>query len=213
MRSAEEVRAAAGAGADAVGLNFWPRSKRYLALDAARACAAAAPAGLLRVGVFVDATPEEIARLAVEVPLDAAQLHGEEPPLVVDRLRHRLIVIKAIRLRGAWDLGRAVGFGQADAILADAYEPGRPGGTGLRAPWEALREARFPAPWILAGGLGPDTVADALAAVRPSLPSGVDACSAREGPDGRKPPERIVAFVSAARATAAWWSGGGGAGR
>jgi phosphoribosylanthranilate isomerase len=192
----EDGRAAAAAGADAVGFVFWPRSPRVVAPERAREIASALPPFVARVGVFVDEDPAAITRIAQQVGLDVVQLHGDEPLADLDRLPRR--VVKALRLGdgaraaiGAWS---ARGAG----ILLDAGMPGQPGGTGRRLDWPAVRALRDSAPWLmLAGGLDASNVAEAI---RVASPDAVDVSSGVESAPGVKDPERVAAFVRAARA-------------
>jgi phosphoribosylanthranilate isomerase len=183
---------AARAGADAIGLNFSMRSPRRVSVDQAAAIAAALPAGVCKVGVFVDAGREEIAAVAATVGLDALQFHGDEPPVLCTGWECK--TIKALRVRDATTLA-AAGAWAVDFILADAYVAGQAGGTGQRVPlaWlGGVARERL----ILAGGLTPDTVADAVRAVRPAA---VDVASGVEAAPGIKDPEKVTRFIAHAR--------------
>lgn len=194
--------AAAGAGADAIGLIFAP-SRRRVSRDQARRIAAALPPFVTKVGVFVNAPLGEIRALADGVRLDAVQLHGDETAAdcaAVGALG--LTVIKAIRVAGPVDPAglRALPI---SAILLDTYHPDHRGGTGepFDRRWAAPVAAVMPV--ILSGGLTPENVAAAIEAVRPY---GVDVSSGVET-DGRKDPAKMRAFVAAARAAAAGLEG------
>ncbi len=202
----EDAHHAAGAGADAIGINFYGGSVRAVMLDQARAIAEAAPKDVARVGVFVNAGAEEVRKTAECLNLDYVQLHGDESPSIVDELAG-FRVIRAYRLGDAgWqplvaylDECRRLGAMPA-AILVDACRDGAYGGTGQTVDWPLAR--RFHAlgldiPLILAGGLVADNVAQAVAAVSPAA---VDTASGVESSLGRKDPERVTAFVAAARA-------------
>lgn len=191
VRTPEAARAAVDAGADAVGLVFAP-SPRRLEPEAASAVAAAVPETVERVGVFVDAPLAEILHVARRVPLTAVQLSGDEPPSLVRELAER-----------GWKVIRAVG-GVEDvdpglpvwAWLLDHREGRVRGGSGRRADWEAGRVLAQQVRLILAGGLTPGNVEEAIRAVRPF---GVDVSSGVET-EGQKDPEKIRRFVQKARA-------------
>ncbi len=201
----EWAREAAEAGADAIGLVF-AEGPRRVGLKQAAETAAALPPWVAAVGVFVDAPPAAIREAAAEAHLTAAQLHGDEPPAVLGELVG-LKTIKAVRVGGPEDVEAARAWheeclrqGQRpDAYLVDARVPGGPaGGTGQAADWAAARELAEAglAPLILAGGLGPENVAEAIRAVRPW---GVDGSSRLESSPGEKDPARIRAFLEAVR--------------
>jgi len=180
---------AADAGADAIGLNFYPGSPRCVAVDVAAAIAAALPRGVLRVGVFVDAARRDIETVAARVGLDALQFHGAESSEFCSGWDRT--TIKAMRVRDAEALARAP-LDAVDFILADAFVEGLAGGTGQRVPYEWL--AGVPADrLILAGGLTPDTVAEAIQAVRPAA---VDVASGVERAPGIKDPEKVKRFIA-----------------
>lgn len=196
----EDAALAAEAGADAVGLVFWPKSPRAVTVEAARRIGEALPPSVVRVGVFVDASRDEMARTADAASLDLLQLHGEEPPEACLGLPRR-----------AWKaLSVGEGFAPQDArcyegrvagILLDTAAAGARGGTGEAFDWSLARGVRAGARFlVLAGGLGPDNVRAAIEAVRPD---GVDASSRLERRPGRKDPAMVRAFVEAARAATA----------
>ena len=190
----EDLVEAARAGADAVGFNFWPGSKRYLPPAEARALCPETPRALERVGVFVDASLEAILEIAQGCGLDAVQLHGAEPEAFLAPLKAagyrvlRGVHCDAPELEGAW-LG-------ADALLIDAPGGGLPGGTGQLADWERARALATLRPVILAGGLRPENVADAVAEVRPM---GIDLASGVESGPGLKDAEAMRELVREAR--------------
>jgi len=193
VTSAEDAAMAAAAGADAIGVNLWSGSKRYVAPEGARAVLSAVPAGVLKVGVFVDAPPAEVARAMAELGLDRAQLHGDEQAADYGALDEDR-VIKVVRVR---DDGSMTGAGDWNPglWLYDAYVEGF-GGGGVAAPWPVVaRAARRP--FLLAGGLGPQNVAEAIRATRPD---GVDVASGVEQRPGVKDAAKVAAFVAAARA-------------
>lgn len=198
--------AAAAAGADAIGLNFCPTSKRRI--DAARASeiVAASPTGVLKVGVFADAPASEIVEFAEHVALDALQLHGSETPASLGQLGSRR-VIKAFGCGPdgheavlAWlDECRRAGS-RPFLVLLDADRMGELGGTGRLSDWTAAatyRSQEGVPPLVLAGGLTPENVGEAIRRVRPAA---VDTASGVERSPGLKDPDKIARFVSAARA-------------
>lgn len=197
------------AGADALGLNFFPGSPRFISTETAAAIVQAVPADVCKVGVFVNASIDHVTRLADELGLDFIQLHGDEPPEFAAQLGSRP-VIRAFRVReSASPLlnyiseCQRMGFDLA-GVLTDSYKPESMGGTGDLGNWgEAARIANTiqPLPLILAGGLKPENVAAAIAQVGPAA---VDVASGVESEPGRKDPERVRHFVAAA--IAAWES-------
>lgn len=186
--------AAVDAGADMVGLNFHPPSVRYLEPEAAkrlsRAVARANPR-VLRVGVFVNCAPHVVLGLLEQCELDLAQLSGDETPADLGRLDGR--AFKAVR--SPQDAGR---FARTDApaLLFDADVPGFYGGAGRQADWTAAERLAREYPLMLAGGLTPENVAGAVAAVQPW---GVDVASGVESAPAIKDPLRMAAFVRAAK--------------
>lgn len=183
---------AARAGADAIGLNFAAVSPRRVSVAQAAEIAAALPASVCRVGIFVDADRAAIAAVLAAVPLDALQFHGDEAPALCAGWDRK--TIKAVRVRGPETLAAARDYA-VDFLLADAWVPGQAGGTGQRVPLDWLRDVARER-LILAGGLTPDTVADAVRAVRPA---GVDVASGVETAPGIKDPEKVERFIANAR--------------
>ena len=196
ITSPEDAACAAEAGADAIGMVFWPGSPRAVSLDRALAIGAALPASVVKVGVFVDASRDEMARVADAAGLDLLQLHGEEPPELLAGLPRR--ALKAIRVGSGFVAEDALRYADALGLLLDTRSAETPGGTGRAFDWSLVRGVRERARFVvLAGGLTPDNLSAALAAVRPH---GVDASSGLETAPGRKDPARVRAFVAAARA-------------
>jgi len=201
---AEDAAWVAAAGVDFIGLNFWPSSRRYLAPAAAPAVAAAARAGggARLVGVFVNAALDEIVAIARDVSLDVIQLHGDETPAdarAVTMATGRA-VWKAIAVGATCDLEGLDGW-PVDAVLLDAPAAGR-GGAGKVFDWSLAHEARrrhAGLQVVLAGGLGPHNVGDAIAAV---APWSVDVASGVESAPGVKDASKVAAFVAAIRAPA-----------
>ncbi len=195
----EDAACAVEAGADALGFVFWDMSPRKVEPARAAEIARELPRSVLRIGVFVDTPRDEMARIADEVGLDMLQLHGEEPPEALSGLPRR--VIKAVRVGKTFKPDDALRYaGKAAGILVDTRLPGEtqlPGGTGVPFDWSLVAGLARQVPFLmLAGGLGPDNVAQAIRAVRPHA---VDVSSGVEGLPGRKDPFKIRAFVAAAR--------------
>lgn len=190
------------AGAAYAGLVFYPRSPRALTAERARAIAVTAPPGLARVALFVDAEDTTIETVLEQVPIDLLQLHGHESPDRVSELRARfgLPVMKAVGIATEVDLPALADYARvADMLLVDAKPaPGAalPGGNGLAFDWRLIAGRRWPVPWLLAGGLTPDNVAEAI---RLTGARQVDVSSGVEREPGVKDPARIAAFVAAAR--------------
>lgn len=197
ITSPDDGVAAAEAGADAIGLVFWPGSPRAVTLERARAIGAALPPFVVRVGVFVDAARDWMARVADSVGLDLLQLHGDEPPETFDDLPRR--ALKAVRVGDGFAPEDALRYeGQAAGLLLDTRAPGTPGGTGCAFDWALARGVRERSRFLLlAGGLTPDNVRAAIEEIRPD---GVDASSSLEAAPGRKDHDRVRAFVQAVRA-------------
>lgn len=195
-----DIEAAVRAGAGYAGLVFFPPSPRALSPAQARALALAAPPGLARVGLFVDPEDALLDRVLAEVPLDLIQLHGHEAPGRVAGIRARLglPVIKAVGVAEAADLPALAEYGRvADMLLVDAKPPrgaALPGGNGLAFDWRLIAGRRWPVPWLLAGGLTPGNVAEA---VRLTGARQVDVSSGVENAPGVKDPARMAAFAAA----------------
>jgi phosphoribosylanthranilate isomerase len=192
VRTLDDALWAAGSGADAIGFNFWPGSKRYLPIEEAGRIAKKLPAKLTTVGVFVDAAESEILAAFRAGAVDFVQLHGNETPEFCRRFAGRYI--KALRLAGESALTAMADY-SSDLILVDADTPGY-GGSGQRADVELARRAAEKRRILLAGGLTPDNVAGAIAAVRPY---GVDVAGGVESAPGVKDREKVTAFIAAAK--------------
>lgn len=203
LTRAEDAAAAAAAGARFGGLVFFSRSPRHLDVLRAAALTRAMPEGLARVGLFVDPSDEALDAVLAEVPLDIVQLHGGETPARVAEVRARtgLPVMKAVGIAAPADLDRLWDYGLvADLLLVDAKPaPGAalPGGNGLAFDWRLLVGRRFLKPWMLAGGLTPDNVAEAI---RLTGAPAVDVSSGVESAPGVKDAGLIRAFARAAGA-------------
>lgn len=189
--------AAVEAGADWIGLNFWSSSSRYIGPAAAVEVASAARAAgtVTLVGVFVNETTARIAEIAAQVGLDRVQLHGDETP--ADCAALGASAIKALSMASAGDVARIAQF-PCDTVLIDTPTAGY-GGSGRTFDWSLARDAVATGKRVvLAGGLGPDNVAAAVAEV---APFGVDVASGVEASPGVKDPELIRRFVTAAKGT------------
>jgi phosphoribosylanthranilate isomerase len=188
------VDAAVVAGADAVGLVFHPASPRAVTADQAARLCARLPPFVAAVGLFVDATEPQIRGILDRVPLDLLQFHGEEPPGLCARLGRRWV--KAIRMRPGLDLAaQARTYRGGSGILLDAYDPVLAGGTGQTFDWGRI-PADLGMPVILAGGLSPKNVAEAIRRVRPFA---VDVSGGVESAKGVKDPAKISAFIQGVR--------------
>ena len=202
IRTPSEMQAVAAAGAAYVGLNFFPKSPRFVTLDEARAVALAAPDGLCKVALVVDAEDATLDAIVAAVPLDMLQLHGHESPERVAEVkaRHGLPVMKVIGVAGEADLAMLQDYSLvADQILIDAKAPKDavlPGGNGLTFDWRLLVGRKWLRPWMLAGGLTPENVADAI---RLTGAAQVDVASGVERAPGVKDPAKVAAFVAATR--------------
>jgi phosphoribosylanthranilate isomerase len=206
ITSVSDAETAGRAGADAIGLNFYRQSPRYVEPDLARKIAEAVPLGVARVGVFVNESIDEINRIADHVGLHWIQLHGDEVPEFLEQLVDRRI-IRAFRCRDDGLLpvrdylqNCANLNSQPEAVLLDAYSDNAYGGTGHCIDWEAVagrQEFVGEIGTILAGGLNPGNVA---AAIRTSRATAVDVASGVESKPGVKSPEMVEQFVTQARA-------------
>jgi phosphoribosylanthranilate isomerase len=195
VTSPEDAEMAVDAGADAIGVNLWPDSKRFVDDGTARDVLAAVRQDILKVGVFVNAPAAEVAARVATLGLDKAQLHGHEQ--VADFVGiDNAVLIRAVRVRDEATF-QTEALWKPSLWLYDAFSAGF-GGSGLQAPWPLIAKLGR-RPFLLAGGLTPDNVAAAIAAVRPD---GVDVASGVERSPGRKDATRVVRFIEAARAAA-----------
>jgi phosphoribosylanthranilate isomerase len=190
-----DARVATDAGADAIGLIF-AESPRTVDVEEARKVSLALPNDVLKVGVFVDAEPEEVLRIAHELGLDLAQLHGDEAPETVAAIRGAgLPVMKAVRVRNAEALGALERY-EADLILLDAWSARVRGGTGETFDWTLAKSVQGRDNIVVSGGLTPENVREAIEFFEPY---GVDASSSLEERPGKKSGERVRRFVRAAK--------------
>ena len=193
VTSEEDGLLAVGMGADAIGLNFVPGSKRQIAVERARDIVRRLPPETMTVGIFRNELPERVVGIVQRAGLRAAQLHGDESAEDARRVRSRIpVVIKAFAA-GHPTLSRVADFG-ADAIMIDGAEPG----SGEVFDWSLAEGAPSAGHRVLlAGGLHPGNVADAIARVRPW---GVDVATGVESAPGRKDPVKLREFIANARA-------------
>jgi phosphoribosylanthranilate isomerase len=196
----EDAERAAELGAWAVGMIFWSGSPRSCPRAEAEAIGASMHRRTEVAGVFVNAHLDEVAEAADAIGLTLLQFHGDEGPVYCAEAARRTgaKVIKAARVAGRSDI-RDLRVFQTDFHLLDAHVPGKQGGTGETFAWELVREHPRDRPLILSGGLGPDNVAGAIAAVQPFA---VDVASGVERAPGVKDHARMAAFAEAVRATA-----------
>jgi phosphoribosylanthranilate isomerase len=207
----DDARAAADAGADALGLNFFNKSRRFVEPHQARLIADSLPANILKVGVFVNHDADQITEIVRQVGLDAVQLHGDERPGLFTHLPTNVRIVRAHRcgrdglvplasyLDECHSLGR-----MPDAVLIDADAGISFGGSGNLADWALIRQQKDVLgglPLVLAGGLTPDNVAAAIEAVSPN---GVDVASGVECEPGQKDADLIARFVKTAREASAY---------
>ena len=201
LRTVNDVAAVARAGAAYAGFVFFPKSPRHLSIAEAKALALAVPTGLAKVALIVNADDAAIEAILADVPIDMLQLHGAESAERVAEVRDRfgLPVMKAVGLSGEADLAAIMEYSLvADQLLIDA-KPGSgsdlPGGNGLAFDWRLLVGRKWLRPWMLAGGLSPQNVAEAI---RLTGARQVDVSSGVESAPGVKDASLILAFVAAA---------------
>ncbi|MDX9709588.1 MAG: phosphoribosylanthranilate isomerase [Trichloromonas sp.] len=190
----DDALQACACGADALGLVFYEKSPRCVTREQARAIVAALPPFVTTVGLFVNEPPESIRETVDFCGLDVIQVHGDEGPEACRFPPHR--VLKALRVRGEESLAGVERFA-VSALLLDAWHPDSYGGTGQLGDWKLAARLAAERPVILAGGLNPENVAEAIRRVRPY---GVDVSSGVESSPGRKDPARVAAFIRNARA-------------
>lgn len=211
LRSAADVAAVAAAGAAYAGFVFFAKSPRNVSVETARDLALAAPVGLAKVALVVDADDATLDAIVDAVPLDMLQLHGHESPdrVAEVRARYGLPVMKAVGVADEGDLAAIFDYSTvADQLLIDAKPPRNsalPGGNGLSFDWRLVAQRRWLRPWMLAGGLTPENVAEAI---RLTNARQVDVSSGVESAPGVKDPARITAFVRAAMGASAARPGG-----
>lgn len=187
-----DARHAVGQGATALGFVFWPKSPRFVTPEAAAAIVAEIPSTVLTVGVFVNEPVDAIRTIAAQVRLSAVQLHGDEPPAYADALAWP--VVRSVTLETADDARQA--WAPETTFLLDAADRERRGGTGVLVDWTRAAALARSQRIVLAGGLSPDNVGDAIRRVRPY---GVDVSSGVEEAPGVKDFDKVTRFLDAAR--------------
>lgn len=201
LRDVPMMQAAVDAGAAYVGLVFFPKSPRHVTIEEAAVVASVVPVGVAKVALVVNADDAQLDAMLDRVPIDILQLHGAETPdrVVAIRTRYGLPVMKAVGVAGPDDIAQLDLYAQvADQILVDAKPPKNadlPGGNGLAFDWRLIAGRRWSVPWMLAGGLTPDNVAEAIALTGAKQ---VDVSSGVETVPGEKNAALISAFCKAA---------------
>jgi phosphoribosylanthranilate isomerase len=194
ITSAADAEAAVQAGADALGLMFFPGSPRYIPLETAQDIARRLPPHVLRTGVFADPNPSDVFAAIQLCQLNFLQFHGAETPDFCAQFG--LMTMKAFRMRNADSLLTMSAY-RTDAFLLDSHVAGQPGGTGATFDWDlALEAKKFGRPIFLAGGLTPQNVAEAARQVQPF---GVDVSSGVEQSPGKKDARKMQDFIAAVR--------------
>jgi len=194
ITSVEDALAAAQLGADAIGLVFYPPSPRYVEVEQAAEIAAALPPFVTTVGLFVNADEQTISEVVSRVRIDLIQFHGNECKDYCGL--HQRPYLKAVRMSDEVDLDKQMtDYDQARALLLDTYKAGVPGGTGEQFNWDRV-PAHLADKIILAGGLTPENVKDAIAQVHPYA---VDVSGGVESAPGKKDKEKMARFIEAVR--------------
>jgi phosphoribosylanthranilate isomerase len=211
ITNSEDAHIAVDAGADAIGLNFYSGSKRGINFQLGKTIASTVEKPCLKVGVFVNQTADDLNVIADTVRLDAVQLHGDQPPSYLLDVERRFPLIRVYRVGDSGfisiktDLLMCARFGrEPDSVMLDTLASAGYGGTGQRLDWTTLADRiellnfdrSEPIELILAGGLTPENVAQAIRLVRPH---GVDVASGVEVSPGRKNAEKVKAFVAEAK--------------
>ncbi len=201
LSEVRHIQVAAQAGAAYIGFVFFAKSPRNLTIEQARVLALEVPAGVAKVALVVNADDAVLDRIVDAVPLDMLQLHGSEAPDRVAEIRTRygLPVMKAVGVADEGDLPALAEYGRvADQLLVDAKPPKKaalPGGNGLTFDWRLIAGRRWPVPWMLAGGLTPDNVAEAI---RLTGARQVDVSTGVETAPGVKDSQLIRSFIEKA---------------
>lgn len=192
----EDAMVCAAWGADAAGLVFYPKSPRFVTLNRAAQIASVLPAHVAKVGVFVNEPFEIIMETAYNCSLSAVQLHGSEPPELVEKLTEKgLCVIKCLYVNGSPSIKDACQY-KASAFIVECSAGVLPGGNAKKWDWSAARGFAKEYPSIIAGGLAPENVTRAIADARPDA---VDVSSAVESSPGRKDTQKVRDFIYAVR--------------
>ena len=198
----DQIAATAAAGARYIGFNFFPKSPRFVTPDQAAGLMLDVPVGVAKVALVVNASDDQIATILDATTTDMIQLHGAETPARVAEVKARfgLPVIKAIGIATADDVAQIDAFGAvADQLLVDAKAPkgaALPGGNGLTFDWRLIKRKYWPCPWLLAGGLTPDNVAEAIARTGARQ---VDVSSGVESAPGQKDAGMVARFIAEAQ--------------
>jgi phosphoribosylanthranilate isomerase len=195
ITNSEDAKMAVEAGADALGFVFFQGSPRYVAPDRAKAIIQTLPPFVQTVGLFVNEADETVNAIADRCGIDVVQLHGDETPEYCATIRRR--IIKAVRVKNATSLEVLPAYDNVSCLL-DAWSPAAYGGTGETFNWELAATVATNRPVILAGGLTPENVAAAIAAVKPYA---VDVSSGVEGAPGVKDAVLVTRFIHATRST------------
>ena len=195
LTNVEDARQAHSLGVDYLGFVFAPQSSRYVTVSTAAKIIASLHGNVRAVGVFVNETPARVLAIAEECGLWGVQLHGDEQSDAFEGFS--LPIWRAIRVADGLQIPDPCYWKFAQKLVVDAYEPGKYGGTGRLADWAAARQLARVRSVVLAGGLTPEHVAAAVAAVEPD---GVDVSSGVEAEPGRKDKEKLKRFVEEARA-------------
>jgi phosphoribosylanthranilate isomerase len=193
ITKSEQGRAIAHFGATTLGFICVRTSPRYVLPEQIRTVVEQLPVDVDRIGVFADSTIEDICQTVIEAGLNGIQLHGNESLEFCDQLRQSLPsieIIKALRVKTPEDLDRADAYARSvDTLLLDTYHPSLLGGTGKTLDWTSIQRFHPRCPWLLAGGLTPDNVLEALSQVQPS---GIDLSSGVERSPGDKDLDRVA---------------------
>jgi phosphoribosylanthranilate isomerase len=190
----EDALACAAMGADAIGLVFYPKSPRYVSMDQAAMISSVLPPAIARVGVFVNESYETIISAVSACGLSAVQLHGQEPPELVKKLsNHNFNVIKCLYLKGSPAIDAAASY-NTGSFLLECSAGKLPGGNAMTWDWSGAREFAQNHPTIIAGGLNPENIAEAI---RAALPDAVDVSSGVEALPGRKDRNMVRDFINA----------------
>ena len=196
ITNAADALAAIDAGANLLGFNFYAKSPRHITKAEAAKIRPQLSKKVKAVGIFVNAPPAEVAALCKSLKLDAAQLHGDEPPEAVAKVALGVAVFKAFRVESDFRLETLEEYSEASAFLFDAAHTGQYGGTGRTTDWDVARRAAIGHRIILAGGLNVENVAAAVRIVRPYA---VDVASSVESKPGKKDHGRMREFVQEVR--------------
>lgn len=196
VTNSDDAQLCAELGADAIGLNFYPKSPRVISPFNAEKIVRDLPPFVTTVGVFVNWAPEPVIALCQALRLNFAQLHGDESPQIVAKIARRIPVIQVLRVVQGKRLPDFAMFKSASAFLLDAAQPENFGGTGKTTDWRLASQAAVSHRIVLAGGLTPGNVAQAIATVHPFA---VDVASGVETGPGRKDPAKLQAFLNAVK--------------